>query len=384
MTLDELLVDAETKLSGLLGGATALSNPSLYASDPFVQAILVALGGQADLDAKIESKFNNYDINTVSCNCIDTVASLVGETRHVNKPTTVSIVISGVNDITLPANSQFTDSTGNTWILDSETTIENGIGFGEAISSSSGEFNVVAGDLSLTNSVSGINIATNSGVIDLGFVEESCEQFRERLLTQNILAPETESSVLKLLEKEADFATFISDYPDCDGTGCLGKGFVLRGGDETTLANIIRDYSPLNYMTLAGNTSIPFDNCEDVKFIRPCGVGIQIKYTASKEITDEEFSEIICENNSSLYNKNFSSIDCLTSISFRVVRSSSPALECGDPETADGCGETVDLLSEDCPCVQEECSSPDFKPCAVLNSWEYPVFLSAEYIDGDC
>lgn len=271
MTLDELLVDAETKLSALLGGATALSNPSLYASDPFVQAVLVALGGQADLDAKIEAKFNSYNINTVSCECIDAVASLMGETRHVNKPTTVSIVISGVDGLTRPANTQFTDSTGNTWILDNDITIENGIGFGQAISSSSGEFNVAAGDLYLTNDVSGINIATNSGVVELGFVEESCEQFRERLLTENILAPETESTVIKMLEAESDYVKFINDYPDCDGTGCLGKGFVIRGGNAVIQADIIRDYAPLNYTTLSGNLSIPYDNCEDVKIIRPCG-----------------------------------------------------------------------------------------------------------------
>ena len=52
-TLNNLLIDAESKLSVLLGGTTTLSNPSENSNDPLVQIMLTALAGQVKLDEKI-------------------------------------------------------------------------------------------------------------------------------------------------------------------------------------------------------------------------------------------------------------------------------------------------------------------------------------------
>lgn len=383
MTLDQLFADAESKISVVLGGTTTLSNPSENWPDPLVQIIGVALAGQKIIDDKISSQFDYFNIKTADCACLDTIASLVGEYKRENKSTKVGIIITGVNGYTLPTNTLFFDQLGRSWRTSTLITITNGVGVGKAVSSSYGEFLVSPQDLYLQTTIPEVSVATNTHVIEYGYTIESCEQFRTRLLNKLISAPETELTVIEKLLVEADFVKFITDYPSCTDA-CYNSGFVIRGGNDTTLANIIRDYAPLNYMKLVGNTTVSFDNCEHVKFIRPCPVGIEINYYADNEIDQAEFENIICNSNDSLLSKNFSSIDCLNGITFRVIRATNPDLDCDTQEQISGCGSTFTLSEFECPCISNSCNDTIFKNCAVLNSWEYPVLMSANYLGVDC
>jgi hypothetical protein len=86
-TLNNLLIDAESKLSVLLGGTTTLSNPSENSNDPLVQIMLTALAGQVKLDEKILNRLYQLDIRTIDCECLEIIASLVGEFKRTNKKT---------------------------------------------------------------------------------------------------------------------------------------------------------------------------------------------------------------------------------------------------------------------------------------------------------
>lgn len=381
MTLNDYIIDADSKLSVILGGSTALVDPNTHLPDPLEQILLIALAGQVSVEKAIVDKFGSFDIRVVDCECLDIVAARTGDFRRTNKQTKVGIVITGSNGTVLPANSGFNDSYGNSWYLESKITIVEGIGFGTALSSLAGEYSVAPNDLYLTTSVDGVTKATNSNIIELGYTTESCEQFRSRLINKKPCALETEATVINELLKEADFAKFISDYPDCD-SNCLTSGFVVRGGDNNTIASIIRQYAPLNYMRLAGNVEINFPFCETVKFIRPCGVGIQIEYKSDDIIDDSEFESIICQENGSLYAKMFNDLP-IDAIRFRTVRATPASLACDDITEVSSCGETVSLISEDCPCSQDSCNDTAYKGCAELESWEYPLFISAVKVD-DC
>lgn len=384
-TLDQLLIDAENKLSTILGGATTLSNPSENSNDPLVQIMLTSLAGQVKLDEKIINRLYDIDIRTIDCECLNIIANLIGEFKRTNKKTTIGLIIIGTTGSILPANSQFKDSMGNIWYNELPITIENKIAFGKAVSTTYNSFNIENNDLYLTTPIEGISIATNTFILEQGYSEETCEQFRNRLLTKSLKSFETEDTIIYELLKHADFAKFISDYPDCNNLDnpCLKSGFVIRGGDDTTIANIIRNYAPLNYVTLGGNVNINY-GCETIKFIRPCPVGIMIKYTGAKQLSNSEFESIICKLNDSVYANNFASLECIKSLSFRTIRQFPESLNCDDPNTATSCNETISFLSTTCPCALTECNPKEYKSCAILKSWEYPVFISSEYIGEYC
>lgn len=384
-TLNNLLIDAESKLSVLLGGTTTLSNPSENSNDPLVQIMLTALAGQVKLDEKILNRLYQLDIRTIDCECLEIVASLVGEFKRSNKQTSAGLVVIGTNGTSIPANSQFKDNLGNIWFNEKEIIVENKIAFGKVLSTNFYNLNLSNNELYLVSAIEGISIATNTFILEQGYSEETCEQFRNRLLNKSVQSFETETSVIYELLKKAKFAKFINDYPDCDNIDnpCLKSGFVVRGGDDTEIASIIRNYAPINYINLGGNTSISFD-CETVKFIRPCPVGIMIQYTGSKELTSSDFETIICQLNQSVYTTNFSSLDCIKSLTFRTIRQVPESLNCEDPSSATSCGQTVSLLSTNCPCALTECNPKEYKNCAILKSWEYPVFISAEYMGELC
>lgn len=385
MNLDQLFADAESKISTIAGGATTLSDPSENWPDPFVQSTGIVLAGQYELDKKIDTKWDSVDIRKVDCECLEVVAARTGDFKRTNKASKTCVFVTGISGTILPANSVFVDNFSRTWLLESEIAIENCVGFGTVVSSSAGDFDLSAGELSLQTPVTGIEQATNTCIIERGYEAENCEQFRTRLLNKTVPSIETENTLMTQLALESDFVKTIGDYPDCD-TGCTGFGFVIRGGDSTTIANIIRQYAPVNYMNLAGNTQVDFDNCEYVKFIRPCPVAIQLQYTGKEELDPSLFSDVVCTLNGSVYHKAFNDLD-ITSIKFRTIRATPADLNCEDVEEGDDCGNTVSLLTgiaQDCPCVKTECSSPDFISCAVLESWEYPVFANVEYMGTDC
>ena len=383
MTLDQLFANAESKISTILGGTTTLSNPSENWPDPLVQTIGVALAGQQLIDEKINNVFNYYNIANANCACLDTIASLVGEYKRTNKSSKVGVVITGVDGYILPQNTTFLDDLGRSWKTDSKIIINSSVGIGTASSMTYGEFLVDSGKLYLQSPIAEVNIATNTQMLEYGYILESCEQFRNRLLNKFTNAPETELTVLNRLGNEANFVKFISDYPDCNGS-CTGSGFVIRGGDDTVLANIIKDYAPLNYMRLVGNTIINLPNCEYVKIIRPCPVGIEINYYATNEIANSEFESAICNSNTSLTNKTFNSIDCLNGITFKTIRATNKTLGCDTPDQLSGCGETITLADLECPCVSDTCNDGIFRNCANLESWEYPIFIGANYLGVDC
>lgn len=382
MALSELLVDFESKLSGILGGATTLSNPSEHFDDPLVQVVLPLLAGQAEIDKKIDEKFNNFNIKEVSCDCLEVVASLAGYYRRNNKVTTVGIVIVGSNNTIVPTGTVLKDNLDQSWTTDYNVTIDCGIGFTTAHSMSFGYFPLLQGELVSDVDIPGVSKITNGFIIENGYVSETCEQFRSRILSGGDCVLESEENVFSKLLSVAKHAKVVNDYPLCDPAapeGCKGRAFVVRGGNDTLVAEIIRKYAPVNYASLVGNTTVVID-CEPVKIARPCPVGIEIEYTATEEIDDSAFQDIICQLNESLYLSNFSDLKCLTSIKFKTRH-----VGCDIPASLNSCDETYNTAELTCPCPIEDCTVDDeFKNCAILKSWEIPIFISATYLGVDC
>ena len=155
-TLNNLLIDAESKLSVLLGGTTTLSNPSENSNDPLVQIMLTALAGQVKLDEKILNRLYQLDIRTIDCECLEIIASLVGEFKRTNKKTIAGLVVTGTNGTSIPANTQFKDNLGNIWFNEIEIIVENKIAFGKVVSTTFNNLNLSNNELYLVYTIEGI------------------------------------------------------------------------------------------------------------------------------------------------------------------------------------------------------------------------------------
>lgn len=284
MSLATLLDDFRAKVEPIIG-ITGLSNPSENIADPLVQVVIHALGGQAELERRLDLWSDRFDVRTAACNDLYLAAALVGEYPRSNQPSRVEIIFTGSTQ-TVPANASFRDQYLGVWTLESPVNISGGIGFGIA-RSAIGDFSVMPGELQLVSQIAGVNIATSGMMASIGSVTESCEQFRARLLSGNRRRIETDSGVLSKLLDVADSAKIINDAPECISPYSR-TGFVVRGGDDSDIATIIRQYAPLNYARLAGNVSVNVAACETVRFIRPCPVGLEINYWG-KTVADSDF-----------------------------------------------------------------------------------------------
>lgn len=181
-TLPDLIQEFRDKVEPAIG-VTGLSNPSENISDPLVQIVMHHLGGLAELHKSLDDWKNGFDIRYVDCECLDTRAALMGEVRRTNQPTKVQIAFCGTNGTVIPANTEFTDSLTTVWRLDSAVTIQDGIGFGVA-SSPNGNYTPSEHELDIQSDIEGVSKAANGAILQEGYIEESCEQFRTRLLGQ--------------------------------------------------------------------------------------------------------------------------------------------------------------------------------------------------------
>jgi hypothetical protein len=374
LTLSELIADFRAKVEPIIG-ETGLSDPRENIADPLVQAVIHPLGGLAELWQRLEKFQDGFDIRTADCDCLEWAASLVGETKRTNQPTRASIVFTGSDGTVIPANTEFQDGYAGSWNTESAIMIRNGFGFGVA-RSAVGNFEIAEGELSLTTPIAGVALATNIGIIEQGYLTESCEQFRGRLLSQE-KSIETEYGVLNQLKSITTKAWFINDAPDCISP-VSNSGFVVIGGNDNEIAETIRQYAPMNYTRLAGGVQIDF-NCEPVRFIRPCPVGVQVQYWGDS-VSDDDFIAAICDGGL----KAIQSINCVQHARFRLVPAYRSNASCTDePDTGTGCDGSVSLINDDCPCASD-CPSGGYGNCPTLESWQYPVFVSAELMGERC
>lgn len=181
-TLDQLVAEFRNKVEPVIG-ITGLSNPAENISDPLVQIIINALAGHERLEMELSNILNDLDIRTVSCDRLETLASLIGATKRSNLASTVMIAASGSNGTTIPINTVLRDSLLQKWLITESFTIIDGLGFGMARCEKAGVFTVNPHELLLLNPIAGISSLTNGAMIKTGFILESCEQFRVRILS---------------------------------------------------------------------------------------------------------------------------------------------------------------------------------------------------------
>lgn len=380
MSLASLLADFRAKVEPVIG-VTGLSNPSENIADPLVQIVMHALGGQAELEKRLTTFIAGFDIRTADCTQLIQAANLIGEQPRTAIPSKVEIILVGASGTLVPANTVFKDNYLGSWTLENPVTLSNGIGFGVA-KSAVGSYQVAAGELSLAASIAGIQLATSGQMLSVGGTIESCEQFRARLLSGKNYLPDTDEGILQKLRSIATKAKLITDIPDCI-TPYDKVGFVVVGGSDQLVAETIRNYAPYNYSRLAGNTSVLID-CDTVRFIRPCPVGLQLQYWASSEVEDDVFANAICQLDTVTAAGLVALIPCLVHVKFRAI----PARPAGtntEPEQATGCnGVGISLISSDCPCSDTSALSAEFSECINLAPWQMPAFISAEYKGTTC
>lgn len=376
MTLAQLIALFRARVEPEMGGVSVLAEPEQNIADPFVQAVIHPLGGLAELYERLDNYIAGYDISTSSCDDLDRAAILIGEARRTTgKRTRVEIIAVGNAGASIPANTSFTDRYNGTWTLDAPLRIaSNGLGFGTAssiIGTFKPELNELKADLLL-----GVTLATNGAVLETGYTSESCEQFRQRLLSQEPII-ETELGVLSALNALGGWAKFINDAPLCVSPYSQ-NAFVVLGGTDSEAVEAIRSHAPLNYTKLAGDQQIIL-GCETVRFMRPEPVGVLIRYYG-KQISDDVFIDALCSGGLKAVNQD----ECVQHAEFALVPAYPESLNCvGLPDSGIDCNGSVSLYSDACYSTGV-CPVINYQNCPTLNSWQYPVFVSAEYMGESC
>lgn len=384
--LDTKLAALETELAAVMGGATTLSDPTNNQADPMVQIALNALGGLCEVEAAIEEFKNGFNINAASCACLTILATLIGEEQRTNKRSTVAIVATGANGTVIPTGTVYEDSYTAEWSLTTQITIKNGFGWGVA-QSEIGPHVATKSDLTLQDDITGVS-TTNGDMLSYGYTVEDCDQFRARLKSAGGLSvQDTELTVIERLESLGTTARFITDAPDCvDGSS--SHAFVVNGGDEASVAQMIMSYAPLNYTTLAGDVSYVVNSCETVKFMRPSPVGIEIEYYSKAPIDDSVFVQALCNSigtcdNDVVTAMTFADIDKLKSIKLRPIYSRPADAGGDDITTGTDCFGTVSLISDACY-DEDAVIDQEQSDCILIASWQYPVFVRATLKGSVC
>ena len=379
MSVIDKIAELESKIAPVLG-ATGLSDPANNIADPLVQIAAHAMGGQQAIEDKLTQFISGFDLSTASCDCLDIYAAYIGESKRANKPSIVSIIASGVEGSVIPKGLLLADNLGNDWTTTDAITISGGIGSGYA-ESPVGDYLVQPHEL-YANSIAGINAVTSGMMIESGYTIESCEQFRARLSSKTNKSPNTENGIIEKLNSIATSAKFIPDAPECISPYSR-SAFVVEGGSDLEVAGLIAQYAPLNYTALAGDVSATVYDCETVRFMRPCYVGIQVQYWGTGEVDDSAFIAAMCgaQTVSAL---SFSGIDCVNGIMIRPIYPIGSGIDCDQPDTATTCdGSPVLLVSDDCHCTGTECAT-DFVSCLSLENWQAPAFVDAVYMGESC
>lgn len=379
MSVIDKITDLESKIAPILG-ATCLSDPANNIADPLVQIAAHAMGGQQAIEDKLAQFISGFDLSTASCECLDIYAAYIGESKRANKASTTSVIASGAEGSIIPKGTKLVDNLGNDWTITSAITISGGIGSGHA-ESPVGDYLVQPHELS-GGFPAGISAITSGVMIESGYAIESCEQFRARLSGKANKSPNTESGIIEKLKSIATSAKFIPDAPECTSPYSR-SAFVVEGGSDLEVAGLIAQYAPLNYTTLAGDVSATVYDCETVRFMRPCYVGIQIEYWGSKAVDDSEFIAALC-GNQEVSALSFAGIGCVKGAMIRPIYPIASDVTCTQPDAATACdGSIVSLVSDSCHCTGTDCAT-DFVSCLSLENWQSPAFVDAAYMGESC
>ena len=382
MSVSTIIADLEAKLSALYGQPTVLSDLPNNSSDILAQIALHYAGGLNSLDEAITALKSKLDIRTTPCECIDAVAANFGYVRDTTGSTTqYAISFTGIDGTVINSGTSFTDNIGVVWTLTSDLTISNNFAFG-TVESPIGSYSIGSGELVINSPYSGVTFYQNGMLLREGHTSQTCEQFRDSILNP-VSIGDNPDDLIDALNNISNGASIVTDLPDCLLDGCgSGIGIVVNGGDDQTIADLIRTLSPFNYARLLGNTSVSY-GCEEVKFIRPYPVGIIINYWAASDIPDQDFIDLICETGTAGVETFMGKIPCLDGVVLNYIRASDED-SCTLPKQGIDCnGDTIDLFTSDDIC-DAECRETGFVGCQELLNVEYPVFVLAERLGDRC
>lgn len=381
MTIESELALIESKLQSALGESTVLSDPENNAASPLTQLGLYLATMGNDTKQRLDNLKKVLNLKTLPCDLLDQIAPLIGFQRQVSGIQPKQLIVFYADyGFVLPSGTEMIDGLGRSWFVDNDYPSYNGLGHGYA-KGSINYTSVQPNELSLASHLSAIKEITNVIEVNAGSPSESCEDFRKRLLNEKPV-PETESFLFSKVRKFANDVKLTKEIPDCiEGVGDLG--IVVNGGDDNDVANAILESAPVNVAKIRGNEQVAI-GCNNVRFIRPCPVGVIFKYWASKEIDNQSFIDALCKYGMDI-GKVISSIECLTNFEFKLIRSrSSESNEsCDLPDSGVYCDQTVSLINDKCHC-DVGCIETDFSCCHKLTELEYPIFISAQREEQPC
>ena len=317
-SLIDLIQQLRDKVEPVIG-TTTLADIQENAADPLTIITVCNLAGLADLYRKVDGIKGCFNPANASCEDLPLIALLMGAPDFQPSSSKAPIIIRGASGTSIPQGTQYSDQSGRIWRTLSTVILIGETGFTE-VESAIGSFSLDVGTLSLSLPIDGVSFSTNTALASLGYQERSCEELREYLtrLKPNWKVLETRAHVESELWKitGVTHVEFIPLAPAClSPDGCQRHAFIIDGGDSQLISEVLLQSSPINALTLVGNTS----GDQGVKFIRRCPVGIHVNY-CGLSVDTGDIASIICEGEVHIGQVDFiNRIKGLAFIQFRAI-----------------------------------------------------------------
>lgn len=299
-TTQELIQAIAPQVDALLGN-NPLLDPVANQSNNLVKLLTIAMGGQAELEQRIEAIKFLSQARYLDGEQLDLLAAGKCLTRSECTTSKALLVVSGEDCAVLQAQSQLTDSLGRAWSVTEDITLSgNGsacaFGVGVVEATVCGCWNLKEGELAFDNSnTPNIYSATNSVMLEKGGDLESDDSLRNRLMNTGPLhliqgtSDSLKSALLQL--SGVNFArTLQGEF--CGQTGSM---VVVHGGLDADICQAILNNGVLA-CSLIGNVECNSSCFSGVRFQRPCPVFIDIFVSLNCDcptITEEQAQSII-------------------------------------------------------------------------------------------
>lgn len=282
--LDAILADLNAEMKSIFG-----ENLNVSPESPDGQINGVKAESDANLWEIAEAAYNAFNPNAASGSALSNLVLLNFITRGEAKASTVTLTLTGLNGVVIPAGSQVSTSDNiASFTTDSEVTIPvSGTITVPATATETGPIEAVAGSITLIDTpVTGWSTVTNLADADIGENEETDVELRARRANSIArLATSVAASILaEVLEVVNVDEAFIyeNDQAVTDPvTGTPPNQFqvVVKDGDDTEIAQAIYKHKPIGIQSFGTTTVSVTDtqgNRHDIRFTRPTVIPIYV------------------------------------------------------------------------------------------------------------
>ncbi|QQP86952.1 baseplate J/gp47 family protein [Entomomonas asaccharolytica] len=246
-SLDQIITNLENGFKQIYGAEINIDPDS-----PDGQMIGIFAQAKADIEEIAYSIYKALDPNHASGAWLEQCADYAAITRKkANYSYLRNVILIGTAGALIPTGTMVSDSTKTRWVLQAPITLGvDGSGRGDFRSVEPGAYNPAEQQLKIETLILGLSTVTMLEPATIGEDEETDPQLRARLFVTRSKpaknsADGTEANLRELAGVvDVTYLENITDYTDSNGLPPHSVNFIVDGGNEQAIAEIIYNRKP--------------------------------------------------------------------------------------------------------------------------------------------